>query len=71
MGGDPNLVRSGLGGGNANLFGTLLRVTPSGQYQVVADAGGNALIEALANGQTRTLVIPPHWREAARACRHR
>ena len=91
MGGDPTAVRAGLGG-LGNLFGTLLRVTPSGQYQVVADvsahesasnpaggpvdsnpygvlaqpgrrvvadAGANALIEALANGSTRTLAVPP------------
>ncbi|HXV40512.1 MAG TPA: ScyD/ScyE family protein [Steroidobacteraceae bacterium] len=92
LGGDPNAVRASLGGGKANLFGTLLRVTPSGQYQVVsdiaaheaafnpaggavdsnpygvlaqpgrrivADAGANALIEAHANGSTRTLAVLP------------
>jgi len=37
LGGDPDAVRSSLGGGKANLLGTMLRVTPSGQYQVVAD----------------------------------
>jgi hypothetical protein len=74
------------------MFGTMLHVTPSGQYRVVtdvsaheasynpaggpvdsnpygsiaqpgrrivADAGANALIEVLANGRTRTLVVPP------------
>lgn len=92
LGGNADLVRSDLGGGNANLFGTLLRVTLSGQYQVVADvsahevavnpaggpvdsnpygvlaqpgrrvvadAGANALIEALADGHTRALAILP------------
>lgn len=37
LGGDPDAVRAALGGGKADLFGKLLRVTPSGQYQVVAD----------------------------------
>jgi hypothetical protein len=92
MGGNPDVVRPGLGVANAHLFGTLLRVTPSGQYQVVADisaheaavnpaggpvdsnpygvlaqpgrrivadAGANALIEALDDGSTRTLAVPP------------
>ena len=91
MGGDPAAVRAALGG-QGDLFGTLLRVTPSGQYQVVgdiaaheaatnpaggtvdsnpygvlalagrrvvADAGANALIEARADGGTRTLAVPP------------
>ncbi len=91
LGGDPAAVRAALDG-QGDLFGTLLRVTPSGQYQVVADiaahegaenpgggaidsnpygvvalsgrrvvadAGANALIEALADGSTRTLAVPP------------
>jgi hypothetical protein len=91
LGGDPAAVRAALGG-QGDLFGTLLRVTPSGQYQVVgdiaahevamnpaggtvdsnpygvlalagrrvvADAGANALIEARADGGTRTLAVPP------------
>jgi sugar lactone lactonase YvrE len=37
LGGDPAAVRSALGGGKADLFGKLLRVTPSGQYRVVGD----------------------------------
>jgi hypothetical protein len=90
LGGDPNVVRAALGG-VGDLFGTLIRVTPSGQYKVVADiaaheaafnpaggaidsnpygvlaqpgrriiadAGSNALIEALANGRTRTFAVP-------------
>lgn len=92
LGGNPDVVRSSLGGGKANLLGKMLRVTPSGQYQVVADvsaheaafnpaggavdsnpygvlaqpgrrvvadAGANALIEAHANGSTRTLAVLP------------
>lgn len=91
LGGDPVAVRAALDG-QGDLFGTLLRVTPAGQYQVVADiaaheatdnpagqavdsnpygvvalsgrrivadAGANALIEALADGSTRTLAVPP------------
>lgn len=40
LGGDPRDVRSALSAGGArqaNLFGQMLRVTPSGQYQVVSD----------------------------------
>lgn len=93
LGGDPTLVRAQLGGGNAEMFGKLLRFTMAGRYQtkvvadvaahesafnpaggpidsnpyglvaqpgrvVVADAGANALIEVLANGQTQTLAVP-------------
>lgn len=91
LGGNPAAVRTALGG-QGDLFGTLLRVTPSGQYQVVgdiaaheattnpaggavdsnpygvvaltgrrviADAGANALIEARADGSTRTFAVPP------------
>jgi hypothetical protein len=36
LGGDPAAVHAALGG-QGDLFGTLLRVTPSGQYQVVGD----------------------------------
>jgi hypothetical protein len=40
LGGDPTAVREELGG-LGDLFGTLLRITPSGQYQVVADVAGH------------------------------
>lgn len=89
LGGDPAL-RSSVGG-KAALLGTVLQVTPSGQYKVVADvaaheakfnpagaaidsnpygivsmpgrrivadAGGNSIIELRANGQARTFVVP-------------
>lgn len=36
LGGNPAAVRTALGG-QGDLFGTLLRVTPSGKYQVVGD----------------------------------
>ena len=40
LGGDPTAVRNSLGG-LGDLFGTLLRVTPSGQYQVIADVSAH------------------------------
>jgi len=93
LGGDPALVRAQLGGGNADMFGKLLRFTMNGRYEIavvadvaahegtlnpaggpidsnpygvlaqpgraiVADAGANALIEVLPNGQTNTLALP-------------
>jgi len=91
LGGDPTFVRAQLPG-KAALLGTLLRVTPAGTYQVVADiaaheaasnpaggtvdsnpyralpqagrrlvadAGGNAIIEVRPNGRTRTFAVPP------------
>ena len=96
-GGDP-AIRETLGG-KAAMLGTLLQVTPSGQYRtvadiagheavtnpvglpdsnpyglaalpgrtIVADAGGNTLVEVLANGHTRTFALPsppPFAREA-------
>jgi hypothetical protein len=45
LGGDPTTVRPAIGG-KGDLFGKLLRVTPSGHYQVVADVAGH---EANAN----------------------
>jgi hypothetical protein len=93
LGGDPALVRAQLGGGNAEMFGKLLRFTIAGRYGIavvadvaahesavnpaggpidsnpyglvaqpgrviVADAGANALITVLPNGQTQTLAVP-------------
>ncbi len=40
LGGDPTAVREELGG-LGDLFGTLLRVTPAGKYQVVADVSAH------------------------------
>jgi hypothetical protein len=45
LGGNPLVVRPAVGG-KAALLGTLLHVTPSGQYKVVADIAGT---EAVAN----------------------
>jgi hypothetical protein len=49
MGGDPTAVRASLGG-LGDLFGTLLRVTPSGQYQVVADVAAHEATSNPAGG---------------------
>jgi len=50
LGGDPGVVRSALGGGNAALFGKLLRVTPAGRYQVVGDPAAHEAAENPSGG---------------------
>ena len=71
MGGDPAAVRAALGG-QGDLFGTLLRVTPSGQYQVVGDIAAH---ETALNPAGGTVELEPVWRARtggpARGCRRR
>lgn len=53
LGGDPRAVRPALGR-KGELFGQLLRVTPSGQYQVVADVAQHEVTDNPAGGAVDT-----------------
>jgi hypothetical protein len=53
LGGDPDIVRPALGG-VGDLFGTLLRVTPSGDYEPVADIAANEAVSNPAGGAIDT-----------------